>query len=49
MLGGLPDGDLDELIGEGKAEITCNFCAAVYQFDKDELNELRRRKQRVQN
>jgi molecular chaperone Hsp33 len=49
MLGGLPDCDLDELIGEGKAEITCNFCAAVYQFDKDELNELRRRKQRVQN
>ena len=29
--------ELDEMIAEGKAEITCNFCADVYQFSVDEL------------
>ncbi|MBL8632276.1 MAG: Hsp33 family molecular chaperone HslO [Myxococcales bacterium] len=41
--------DLDEMIEEGKAEITCNFCAQVYQISKDELIAVRRSKQQVQN
>ncbi len=41
--------DLDELIEEGKAEITCNFCAQVYQISKETLLEIRRGRQQVQN
>ena len=49
MLRGLGEMELDEMIAEGKAEITCNFCADVYQFSVDELIEIRRSKQKVTN
>ena len=49
MLSTLPLGDLDEMIAEGKAEITCNFCNSVYQFSIEELTEVRRSRQKVQN
>lgn len=49
MLRTLADGDIDEMIAEGKAEITCNFCNSVYQFSVEELTEVRRGRQKVQN
>ena len=33
--------DLSELIAEqGQAELTCQFCDAVYRFSKEELEQL---------
>jgi len=49
MLQTLRVDELDEMISDGKAEITCNFCAAMYHFGIDELIEVRRGKQKVQN
>jgi len=41
MLRGMALTDLDELIAEGKAEVTCNYCAVRYEAGRDELVELR--------
>ncbi len=41
MLRGMSLTDLDELIAEGKAEVTCNYCAVRYEISRDELIELR--------
>jgi molecular chaperone Hsp33 len=42
MLGLLGTVDLDEMIAEDKpAEITCNFCNAVYRVDRPELERIR--------
>jgi len=50
MIGGLELTDLDEMISEGKAEISCNYCAQVYSLDREELISLRQaRPQREQN
>jgi redox-regulated HSP33 family molecular chaperone len=35
--------DLDEMIEEGRAEITCNYCNEVYTLTRDDL--LRAREQ----
>lgn len=37
----LDPAELDGMIEEGKAEITCNFCNEVYTIDRDELVSLR--------
>lgn len=50
MLGGMSLTDLDELISEGKAEVTCNYCAVRYEISREELVELRQsRPAREQN
>ena len=50
MIGGLELTDLDEMISEGKAEISCNYCAQVYSLDREELISLRQaRPRREQN
>lgn len=50
MIGGLEIADLDEMIAEGQAEVSCNYCAQVYTIDRDELVRLRQaRPQREQN
>ncbi len=41
MVSGLPLRDLDEMIVEGKAEITCNFCASVYTLSVETLLQAR--------
>ena len=33
--------DLDSLVEDGRAEATCHFCGAAYQFDKEELTAIR--------
>lgn len=45
MLAGQSVEVLDEMIGEGKAEVTCNYCGEVYQISRDELIRLREQKQ----
>jgi molecular chaperone Hsp33 len=45
MIGGQPVADLDEMIAEGKAEVTCNFCGEVYLVERDDLLRLREQKQ----
>lgn len=37
MLGSLTLNDLDEMIDEGEANITCNFCSEVYRLSKETL------------
>ncbi|NOX63363.1 MAG: Hsp33 family molecular chaperone HslO [Chloroflexi bacterium] len=32
--------DLEALIEEGEAEVTCQFCGQVYAFDREELEEI---------
>jgi|JI102314A2RNA_FD_contig_81_13674_length_1464_multi_1_in_0_out_0_1 molecular chaperone Hsp33 len=50
MIAGMSLPDLDGLIDEGKAEITCNFCSEVYLISRDELVQMRAlAKQREQN
>ena len=50
MLGGMSIAELDEMIAEGKAEVTCNYCAVRYEVPRDELLALRKsRPQREQN
>jgi molecular chaperone Hsp33 len=40
----LGDADLSAMIlDDGKAEVTCNFCRARYEFDDKELERIRRR------
>jgi len=40
----LGDADLaDMILDDGKAEVTCNFCRARYNFDDAELERIRRR------
>lgn len=41
MVRALDPAELEGMIAEGKAEITCNFCSEVYLFDGDELVRLR--------
>lgn len=41
MLGGMDLRDIDEMIDEGKAEITCNYCSQVYVISRDELLAVR--------
>ncbi len=36
----LPREDIDELIAEGKAEVTCKWCSTKYEFGEDELQKL---------
>jgi len=36
----LPVKDLEELIEEGRAEVTCKWCGAVYTFGKDEIRSI---------
>jgi len=31
------------IIDDGKAEVTCNFCRARYDFDDRDLEQIRRR------
>lgn len=45
MLAGQTVEILDEMIAEGKAEVTCNYCGEVYQIARDELIRLREQKQ----
>ena len=41
---------IDEMIGDGQAEVTCNYCGEVYQISREELTDLRAQKQaRAQN
>lgn len=41
---------IDEMIAEGQAEVTCNYCGEVYQISREELTDLRAQKQaRAQN
>jgi molecular chaperone Hsp33 len=50
MIAGQALTDLDEMIAEGQAEVTCNFCGEVYVVGKDDLLRLREQKQeRTQN
>jgi molecular chaperone Hsp33 len=41
MVGQLETVELDGLIAEGKAEITCNYCGAVYNLSQEDLLRLR--------
>lgn len=41
MVSGLPLPDLDAMITEGKAEISCNFCAEVYTLSVEKLLAIR--------
>ena len=41
MVQGLPLQDLDELIAEGRAEITCEYCREIYRIEGDRLLQLR--------
>lgn len=41
MLEGLSPRDLDEMMAEGQAQVTCNFCNEVYTIDVDTLARLR--------
>ena len=36
---------IDEMIGDGQAEVTCNYCGEVYRLSRDELVALRQQKQ----
>ncbi|AEJ39335.1 Hsp33 protein [Sulfobacillus acidophilus TPY] len=38
----LPDGDYQDLINDGGAEVTCHFCRTAYHFTQEELETLRR-------
>ncbi len=50
MIAGQSLEDLDAMIAEGKAEVTCNYCNEVYIILDDELNQIREAKQaRPQN
>ncbi len=41
---------IDEMIGDGQAEVTCNYCGEIYRLSRDELVALRQQKQaRAQN
>lgn len=40
LLGGLPRTEIEALVREGGAEITCNFCLKSYRFSEDELLKL---------
>lgn len=40
-LKGLPDEDIQDLIGDGGAEIICNFCRTRYHFSIEELQSFR--------
>ncbi len=44
MVLGMDIVDIDEMIVEGRAEITCNYCGAIYTLSKEELLDLRARK-----
>jgi molecular chaperone Hsp33 len=44
MIAGQPLSDLDEMIAEGKAEVTCQFCSEVYVLTAEELRHLREQK-----
>lgn len=44
MLVGMETVDLDGMIEEGEAKITCNYCSEVYRLSKDELLRLRAQK-----
>ncbi|MDA8205991.1 MAG: Hsp33 family molecular chaperone HslO [Thermaerobacter sp.] len=39
-LGTLPESDIDDLIGDGGAEVTCHFCRQAYHFSVDDLKTL---------
>ena len=45
MIAGQSLEDLDAMIAEGKAEVTCNYCNEVYIIPDDELNRIREEKQ----
>ena len=40
----LKDSDLDEMIKDGHIETVCNFCNTKYEFNKDELIEIKESK-----
>lgn len=44
MLGGLDTLALDEMISDGQAAITCNYCSEVYTVPKEDLLRLRAQK-----
>ncbi len=37
MLRSLPEADLEDVVAAGFAEVTCEFCAAIYRFSPDAL------------
>ena len=50
MIAGQATSDLDEMIAEGRAEVTCNYCNEVYLIQRDDLVRLRELKQaRIKN
>ena len=50
MIAGQATSDLDEMIAEGRAEVTCNYCNEVYVIPRDDLVRLRELKQaRIKN
>lgn len=50
MIAGQDLRDLDEMIAEGQAEVTCNYCSEVYVIPREDLVRLRELKQaRVKN
>ncbi len=47
VLAGIAVKDLDEMIDDGKpVEVKCHFCNTAYQFEIDELKELRKTRKR---
>lgn len=41
---------IDEMISDGQAEVTCNYCGEIYRLSRDELLAVRQQKQaRAQN
>lgn len=49
MLATLGATDLDEMIAEGQAEITCNFCGERYVVDRDTLLRIRTQRTPMEN
>jgi molecular chaperone Hsp33 len=41
MLVNLGNDELDSMLKDGQAEVRCNFCNELYQFDEDALRLMR--------